>query len=170
MKITFRPLAEKDIVWRRKWLSDPEVTRFLGTLVRQGVDLDFHQKWFDSYFKDGKKEIFMIVVDERPVGQVGLLDINLADKNAALYIMIGEKDMHRQGIGSKAMEFIIDYGFKKLDLHRIWLQVHAQNTAAIKLYEKFNFKKEGVLKESVYHENHGRFSDEIIMALINKGF
>src|SRR5680860_499627 len=95
------PITREHIEYRIKWLADPEINRFLGTVVRNGLDRSFHERWFDGYEKEeaeGKRKIFMIEVDGKFVGQVGLLDINKDDKNAVLYIVIGEKDYWGKGI------------------------------------------------------------------------
>jgi RimJ/RimL family protein N-acetyltransferase len=60
------------------------------------------------------------------------------------------------------MEFILDYGFSKLKLHKIWLDVHADNFSTIKLYQKFGFVEEGVFRHQVYCNDV--FGDEIRMA------
>lgn len=164
-KVGYVELIRDHLSYREKWLNDQEVNRYLGHQVREGTDKLFHQKWFDKYEVDESRKIFLIELNGKPVGQVGLLDINPLDKNAGLYILIGEKKYWGKGIGSKAMEFILDYGFNKLNMHKIWLEVHARNKNAIKLYEKFGFVIEGVLKDNVLYEDG--YDDEIRMAKLN---
>ena len=96
---------------------------------------------------------------------MGLLDINLLDKNACLYIVIGEKEYWRKGIGTQAIKFILDYGFNKLKLHKIWLDVHADNLPAIKLCQKFGFTEEGRFKDQIRHGS--KYTDELRMAKFN---
>ncbi|MFA7253490.1 MAG: GNAT family protein [Patescibacteria group bacterium] len=162
METNFRKLTIEDLPHRIKWLNDPEINKHLGTRVRTGTDEEFHKKWFECYFSDDFREIFTIEVDGKPVGQVGLLDINPLDKNGCLYIIIGEKNYWGKGIGSQAMEFILNYGFDTLGLHKIWLEVYASNSAAIKLYKKFGFNNEGIYKDQVLYPDG--FVDEIRMA------
>ena len=162
MKAIFRKLTVKDLPYRVKWLNDPEVNKYLGHRTRSGTDEEFHRKWFENYSSDETKEIFIIEVDGKPVGQVGLVDIHLLDKNACLYIVIGEKNYWGKGIGSAAMEYILNYGFKDLNLRKICLEVHARNTAAIRLYKKYGFEQEGLFKDNVLYDDG--FDDEIRMA------
>lgn len=164
-KISYKKLTREHLPYRMKWLNDPEVNRFLGHQVRNGTDEEFHRKWFSDYENDDSREIFMIESDGKIIGQVGLLDINLQDKNACLYILIGEKSCWNQGLGSDAIKFILDYGFNKLGLHKIWLEVHVRNTNAIKLYKKFGFQQEGLFKDNVSYEDG--YDDEIRMAKFN---
>lgn len=50
-------------------------------------------------------------------------------------------------------------------LHRVGLHVVADNKPAVRLYEEFGFKAEGVLKGSYFGED-GTYHDEIAMGLI----
>ncbi len=164
MKIIFRKITINDLPYRLKWLNDPEVNKYLGHRTRSSTDEEFHRQWFEDYQKNKSKEIFTIEIDGKPVGQVGLVDINLLDKNGDLYLVIGDKNYWGKGIGSSAMEYILDYGFNKLKLHKIWLEVLARNSIAIKLYEKYGFKREGLYKDNVLYDDG--FGDEIRMAKI----
>jgi ribosomal protein S18 acetylase RimI-like enzyme len=50
-------------------------------------------------------------------------------------------------------------------MHRISLEVVADNECAVHLYKKLGFKVEGVLKDAYYGED-GNYQDELAMALI----
>jgi len=164
--ISYRKLTLDDLPYRMKWLNDPEVFRYLGHQVRMGTDLSFHKQWFDEYLKDDSREIFMILADEQPIGQVGLLDINKLDNNACLYVAIGETEYRGKGIGQRAVKYILEYGFKKLGFHKIWLDVHARNEKAISCYKKCGFVVEGIFKDQVLYEDG--YDDEIRMAINEK--
>lgn len=79
-------------------------------------------------------------------------------------IMIDE-NFHGQGVGSKLMKYLIDFSDKMLKLKRLELYVFTENTRARKLYEKFGFQEEGILKCSALR--NGQYSDEILMARAN---
>lgn len=163
------PILRGHIDYRIKWLNDPEVSHYLGTAVRSSTDRAFHEKWFDGYEteeKEGKRKIFMIEVAGKLVGQVGLLDIDKLDKNAVLYIVIGEKDYWGRGIAKGAIKFIHNFAFNKLGLHKINLYVHTLNTRAIGLYEKMGYKHVGIYHDNVCRD--GKYEDETLMEILNK--
>jgi RimJ/RimL family protein N-acetyltransferase len=167
--IKYIPLSREHIEYRTRWLADPEINQFLGTATRKGRDKKFHRDWFDKYEegeKIGERRFFMIKVDEKIVGQVGFSNINKDDKNAELYITIGEKNYWGKGIGKEALKYIHNYGFRELGLHKINLTVHTNNTRAIRIYKKFGYKELGV-----YHDNifwNGKYEDETLMEIINQ--
>lgn len=166
MELRFRDFSAEDMPFRKKWLADPEVNKHLGHQVRAGLDDDFHQHWLENYLRDeewGERKIFLVWDGDKPIGQVGLLDINQHDKNALLYIVIGETEYRRRGLSQPILRYICDYGFETLGLHKISLEVHADNTAAVRAYEKFGFVTEGVFRENISYDD--RYGDEIRMAI-----
>ena len=66
------------------------------------------------------------------------------------------------GIGSKILESIINLS-KTYNLDSITLEVNTKNINAIKLYEKYGFKKLGIRKK--YYKN---IDDAVIMTLYLK--
>ncbi|MPM52517.1 L-amino acid N-acetyltransferase AaaT [bioreactor metagenome] len=67
------------------------------------------------------------------------------------------------GIGSAVMEELIKFGKEHGIIRNISLGVKASNYRAVKMYEKFGFKKIGVHKN--YFNVNGDFDDEILMDL-----
>lgn|GEM_PF-4876172 len=65
-----------------------------------------------------------------------------------------------------AIKYILDYGFRKLRLHKISLRVFPKNLPTISFYKKMVFEIEGILKEEVFKE--GRCQNLIIMATFKK--
>lgn len=163
--ITFRPLEEKDLPDRVRWFNQKEISQYLGPEIRNGTTLKKQKEWFLRFKKLGDREMFVIECNGTPIGNVALTDISKEDSNAGIFIVIGEKDFHGKGIGEKAVQYIVDLGFNKLHLHKIWLYVGEPNIAAQNLYLKFGFQEEGRLKEM--WKIDGKYYDEIVMALFN---
>jgi len=167
MNIKFRPITIRDINLRIKWLADSEVNFGLNSAVRNGLKLVDHKNWFKRYLaeeKIGQQNIYIILNDDVPIGQVGLYDINKEDKNAILYIVIGEKEYWGKGIGAKAIEFIHNYAKNVLHLHKINLNVHAKNKKALSLYKKCGYKIVGTMRENIIRNN--KFEDELMLEKI----
>lgn len=150
---------------RVRWFSNPEVRQYLGNPVRHGTSMEEQNKWFEKEESSSDRAMFTILVNDKVVGNVGLSEIDETDKNAGIFVVIGDKNYWRQGIATEAVKFIIDHGFNKLKLHKLWLHVYEPNTAAIKLYEKLGFSSEGCLKEMALID--GKFVNEITMGMIN---
>ncbi|WP_288991113.1 GNAT family protein, partial [uncultured Sphingopyxis sp.] len=70
-------------------------------------------------------------------------------------------------IGFEALELAIDYCWRQLNLRRLTLEVFAHNEAAIRLYARSGFEREGMLKSAQYVE--GAWIDIVLMALQRPG-
>ena len=55
--------------------------------------------------------------------------------------------------------------FNTLNLHRIWLQVYANNQRAIRTYEKVGFVHEGRKREAEIKQ--GQYVDLLLMSILN---
>jgi RimJ/RimL family protein N-acetyltransferase len=62
------------------------------------------------------------------------------------------------------MRLMVNYGFKELNLHRIELDVFAFNTRAIRVYENIGFKREGLLRDTLFYD--GEFHDTVLMSIL----
>jgi RimJ/RimL family protein N-acetyltransferase len=69
-----------------------------------------------------------------------------------------------RGLGSEATRRRVGYGFERLRLHRISLEVYAFNPRARRAYEKAGFRAEGVLRESLRY--NGEWIDATVMSIL----
>jgi putative acetyltransferase len=74
------------------------------------------------------------------------------------------QDFHNVGLGTAMLTKLIELANEE-GLHRVGLDVIADNKPAIRLYQKFGFKVEGVKKEAYFGED-GKYHDELVMGLI----
>lgn len=85
-------------------------------------------------------------------------------KGTADLVMYIHQDFQGVGLGTAMLAKLIELA-KKEGLHRIGLQVVADNKPAIQLYQKMRFKVEGVLKDAYFGED-GKFHDMLVMGLL----
>lgn len=72
-------------------------------------------------------------------------------------------DYREKGIGSRLMEATLAAAWS-IGLSRIELSVNASNQRAIRLYEKFGFEREGVLRNAIMLD--GDYQDVLIMGIL----
>ncbi|MFA6524637.1 MAG: GNAT family protein [Patescibacteria group bacterium] len=163
--IKIRKHLPKDIPYRVLWLNDHKVNKFTGDEAWEETTLRKEKKWFEEYKKTDNKRFFTICDDTKPIGFMGLSKISKKSKNAELFIAIGDSEYRGKGIGKKAMQWIIDYGFNKLKLHKIYLNVYENNIPAVKLYKSLGFVVEGKIKDDVYFRKE--YHNTLYMGLFN---
>lgn len=74
------------------------------------------------------------------IGTVKLDPIDFGQGTAWLGIMIGDKAHRGKGYGLSALKQVAEYSESILFLRKLYLGVHRENTAAIKLYKQFGFR------------------------------
>lgn len=103
------------------------------------------------------------VVDGRVVGMFGLHTFPRPRRqHAAAVGLTVHEDWHGKGVGSALMRAGIDLADNWLNLTRLELEVYTDNEAAVRLYERFGFEHEGLLRRHAYRD--GRYVDSYMMA------
>lgn len=150
-KVSLRPFEKEDIPLKVKWVNDSENNEFLHYDIPLTVEKT--QKWWEGVKDREDRKDFIILYEEIPVGLIGLLNIDKKNSNAELHIILGEKEYKGKGIAKKAVKALLDYSFDKIGLDRVYLYVEEKNLAAIKLYEKAGFTREGKLRKHIRKGN-----------------
>jgi len=164
--------TKKSIIKLRKLkLSDADI--FASLANNKNIWLTMRDIFPHPYSKDDAKNfinenktsnIFAITFNDEIVDAIGLH--RLTDLNrftVELGYWIGEPYWNK-GIASKAVQLIIDFGFKTLDINRIYASTIESNLASSRVLEKNNFIFEGVSKKSAFKNN--KFLDEYRFALL----
>lgn len=81
-------------------------------------------------------------------------------------ILIFDPKYLGRGIGTEAAKLVVDYGFLRLNAHRIWLGVNEANIGAIKCYEKVGFQREGAKRKELYC--FGQWYDAVQMGILRE--
>lgn len=167
LHLVLRPLERTDLIEVKKWKSDEEVKRTLLGFSK-GFSEDDIVEWYD-HARASKSDIrygLELKENRKLIGMVGLYSIDWRNQKAEYGILIGDPTCWNQGLGSEATLAMIRYAFHELNLHRLYLNVLSFHTAAICLYEKCGFRKEGELREDNFRG--GKYCNVIIMGLLEQ--
>ena len=124
------------------------------------VDVDRRRR---RMVEDIEREDAVVLVAEVAGERVGELGLHLAGYGVADLGMAVAAGWRGRGIGSALLAEAIDRA-RKAGAHKIALQVWPHNSAAIALYERFGFQREGYLTRH-YRRRSGELWDAIIMGL-----
>ena len=103
------------------------------------------------------------VIGDRVVGMLGLHTFpNKPRRRHAGSIGMGVHDEWQgKGIGTALMRAGVELADNWLNLRRLELEVYTDNEAAIRLYERFGFEREGTLRQYAFRE--GLYVDSYVM-------
>lgn len=164
-RIYLSPIDPGDLERYVKWLTDIEVTRWLGT-VSNVVTLANERAWIENTTQATDQYHFGIVLRDgnRLLGGVSLMDVNLVDRSATLGIFIGEEEDRSKGYGAEAIGLLLDYGFHWLGLYNIDLHVNCENTRAIACYKRAGFREYGRRRGAIFRD--GQWTDRVYMEVL----
>ncbi|KAJ4163596.1 hypothetical protein LMH87_005316 [Akanthomyces muscarius] len=71
-----------------------------------------------------------------------------------------------KGYGSEALQWLVDWGFRYANLHRIGLSVNSFNDRAVAVYKRLGFVEEGRAREAVYFDR--QWYDIVHMSILEQ--
>lgn len=163
--VQLRELRDADLSQLVAWWREPEVARF-NDRVQPRPDGPLREMFTNWSSNDSSAGAAFCVetIEGELVGHVALWGAEVRNRCATFAIVIGPEHQS-QGNGTEATRLMMNYGFTELGLHRIELQVNADNPRGIAAYQRAGFEQEGVLKSKLFYG--GQFHDQIIMAALS---
>lgn len=154
--IFLRELQEKDAPLMYEWMHDPEIQiRFQKRMMEKTLEdaENFcRSAVLSSKLENGQNLHFAIVNDQDEyLGTISLKKID-CDNKSAEYAISTRRKAHGTGVAKASTGLILKKAFKEYGLHRVYLNVLADNKPAIRLYEKCGFVFEGESREHLILE------------------
>ena len=163
-RIDFRKIVDADLKLLVKWRNSKGIREYNNQFILLNA---FQQKkWFDQINTKKSDRVMFIVTNKKnkPIGVCGLIHIDRINKNADVAIILGEQKLHGKGLGSEILEWLIEYGFNQLGLHRIGAEIFSYNKISSRLFEKLAFKHEITLREALWR--NGKWWDIYAYSLL----
>ena len=148
----------------RMWRNDPE-TRAWCREYRE-ITKDMQNRWLTSLDHQSNLMFSIYVPSSLEgfyVGACGLTGIHPTHRSGEFSIYVG-KEFRRQGYARKALQTLIMYGFKEVNLHRIWGETFEENPGR-RLYDKLGFFQEGMHKDTYY--KNGEYINSYTYAMLS---
>lgn len=163
-----RGLCEADLAGPYPtWFEDQEVSRF-----------NSHGKWVrtEDYFREyvrslnGSDKVVWAICHERAghVGNVTLQAISPIDRAAEFAVIIGEREHRSKGLGKLAGRKLLEHGFAKLNLHRVYCGTAATNDGMKRLALALGMKQEGVRRAHMFLD--GQWVDLVEYGILRDEF
>ena len=169
-KIKLRALTKTDLIKTLEWNNQDDI-RDLYSGHPFPVNREMEEKWYEKVLVSNfPLTVFgiEIVKSKTLIGLTLLKDINLINRCAEFAVYIGEAKERGKGYAKEATIKTLDFAFNNLGLKRVFLKVLTDNDSAIYLYEKCGFRKEGILRKSIF--KNGGYKDELIMSILQNEY
>ncbi|OGC22602.1 hypothetical protein A3J90_06985 [candidate division WOR-1 bacterium RIFOXYC2_FULL_37_10] len=164
MKTNFRQVEKEDLALLRDWRNEEQLRR----LFREYRLLNMlnQMRWFEHISISKLDDMFIVLMDDAPVGICGLTHINWKDRSAEISYYLGKKtnSVTDVALGIGVYDFLKKKCFDEYNLNRLWGEAWAFNQGGIKLALKCGFKQEGVLRQTVFWD--GKYWDSVIVSIL----
>ena len=158
-RVTLRRSEPRDYEAIWAWQNDPVVFRWM----------DYVTPFSLADIKESEERAategdpFIIEVEGRPIGRIGLNNFRPRDHMASLYIFIGERESWGKGYGHDGLMTLLAYAFDMKNLRMVELWTLADNERAIRMYKGCGFTEDGRLRDRSWIEGH--YIDHLIMSI-----
>ncbi len=167
-KIFLRAIEPSDVDLLYKWENDQTIWKVSNTII------PFSRFIIEQYVMSADQDIFStkqlrLMIEEKnsedrkTVGSIDLFDFDAYNKRAGISILI-TKEYQKKGFASEALELVIDYAFKTLNLHQLYCNIGVDNKISLKLFNNFGFKMIGVKKDWTFYDD--AWHDEFMLQLV----
>jgi len=152
--VRLAPSTRDDAEVFARWSQDADYLRNLDTDYARPFSTESYIERFNPGRESPNSVVFHLrtLEDDRLIGFVAIDTIEWNNQVGLLAIGIGEPDYRGRGYGADALRLILRYAFDELNLHRVGLDVIANNAQAIQAYERVGFKQEGIQRDAVLRD------------------
>lgn len=145
MKI--RKINNEDLRKRVDMMNHPKVYSSMYYTIP--ITIENTEKWYYQNLDNESRIDFVFDQNDELCAMGGVTNIDYTSKRAELYLFVNPENQNK-GVGTKATNLICKYAFYELNLKEVYLFIKADNIAAIKAYEKNNFKIQNTKSENKY--------------------
>jgi RimJ/RimL family protein N-acetyltransferase len=165
-RVWLRASTRADFVDGVDAISDAETGHFLG--VKMPLGQEGAEQFAQQVLSGQGTSIWSFTVcrlgEDRAIGNVTLRNPDRENGSAEVAIVITEKASQGQGLGTDALNCLVDFGFGELRLERIYLHVFDFNARAMRSYQKAGFQTDAILRRHRFHR--GDHHDVHLMSIL----
>lgn len=171
-KVGLSPLMEEDLEKFWQWINNKKVTQFMFSFD-QKIGKKEEKEWLSSILEGQENANTFSIIHLEEGRLIGNCTLQQKMRcSAELGIFIGEPGFWGMGLGTEAVQLLLDYGFNVLELHSIWVMVFDYNDRAKQCYENAGFQEVGKLREALYrgHTYHDVYVMDVLRSEFNEKF
>lgn len=155
IRLLVREMSEVDLPFIASMLAHPEVMTAWERTCDRGEAQEWIERQQDRYARDGFGYWLAIEQqDEKPIGQVGLLSVEVAGRQQVGLGYMIHRSFWKRGYASEGARACVDWGFHHLSCECIIALIRPANTDSIRVAERIGLKRSGSCR-------HGGFDHEV---------
>lgn len=140
-----------------------EVGNITGPYSRFALK-NYIEKNINNLYMDKQLRLMIESPEKQVTGIIDLFNFDPFHNRAEVGIVIAEP-FRKNGIGTLALDLLVEHSFKFLGIHQLYAFIDITNEASRQLFNKCGFKENGCLKD--WMRIGKTYRDVVIMQLLN---
>ncbi len=170
--IRLRAIEPSDIELLYSWENNMKIWAVSNTLT------PFSKYLLKKYIESAHIDIYVakqlrLIIEAKdqssfmfhPVGAIDLFDFDPFHSRAGIGILIHNEEERNKGYASESIRLLTKYAFETLQLHQLYCNVAATNTASLQIFQKMGFKIVGIKEQWLKTQNG--WMDELMLQMVN---
>jgi len=169
-RLYLRAFEYEDLTFINK-LQEPDVFSTLACMNRYFTSEEKDRKWIEDKVFHNYSQLYLMICtneDYKPIGYVGVENIDYINRRAELAGIIIDKDCRGKGYGTEGMQLIMKHMYCELGMNTIYGYMDAEDTASVKVMEKLGFHKDGSLRSWMYKQD--KYYDAALVSMLKSEF
>ena len=169
-RLIIRKVSTDDVDLMLKMDKQENTQKYLGGVKNKTRDerIAFLERKANRFNEGHAGQLTVCLKDGTPIGFTGL-SINENDNNAEISYLYDE-DYTGKGYCTESSKKLIEVGFNKLDLQKIFGDTIEGNTSSIKVFEKLGFTHEGTRREAAYIKELDEYRDFLDYGILKREY
>ena len=169
-RLALREYTSDDWATVLEYQSDPRYLRFYARTERDQVAVRYFVGRCVATQAGAPRDVFQLAItlpmdNGRLIGSCGVRVNDRARREGNIGYELNPR-YWGNGYATEAARAMLSYGFEQLNLHRIWAQCNADNTASAHVLEKIGMRREAHFREHDYFK--GRWWSSFIYAMLDQ--
>jgi ribosomal-protein-alanine N-acetyltransferase len=163
-RLRLKGLSPEDMKYIFETYSKLEIKKILGHRSEEDYQKEESKQknGYSSYNRSFKLFLMTDRISDNIIGRCGIHNWNAEHRRAEIGYVIADERYKRKGLMTEAFGAVVDYGFDKMNLNRIEALVGIGNVPSLRLMEKHNFIKEGLLRQHYYTSD--KYEDSVLFS------
>ena len=147
-RLLIRQFTMDDVEEVYEYTSNPVVMKY----IPEGVMTEEETKKFILENIEVKAEKYAVILKEenRLIGHIAFF--RYFGEHTYEIGWVFNPEYYNRGFATEAADTILNYGFRKLKLHRIIATCQPENISSYRIMEKIGMRREGYFKKCIPHE------------------
>jgi len=144
------------------WFDNREITKWLTSILRLSK---YNRLMHEMLITNRRNKLFFISVENKFIGLAGLNNIDLVDRRAEIWYLIGDEKERNKNYATDAVNLLKEIAVKDLKLVTLYALVCELNVSSMRLLEKAGFKYAGRFRKGFFID--GEYKNFLIYDWVN---